>query len=150
MFDMLMHAPWAGEQAVRDAQVLDVFAGTGALGLEALSRGAAFAHFMEIDPQALTVLRANVASCRAAASSRVLAADALHPAPGVPCGLVLLDPPYHQTLVEKALAALAQAGWLAPGALVIAELSRDDPLPTSAAPLADRTHGAARLLAWRW
>jgi 16S rRNA (guanine966-N2)-methyltransferase len=149
LFDMLMHAPWAGARAVREAQVLDGFAGTGAFGLEALSRGAAFAHFMEFDKAALSVLRANISACRAEAASRVLAADALRPPAGVPCSLVFLDPPYGENLVPRAMAALAAAGWLAAGGLVVAELGRGDPVPTDAELLADRVHGAARLLAWR-
>ena len=92
VFDRLMHAPWAAP--IRDATVLDAYAGTGALGLEALSRGAAHAVFMERDRAALHVLRANIAACRAEAQCTVLAADVLRPPPGRPCGLVFLDPPY--------------------------------------------------------
>ena len=66
LFDMLLHAPWGGRDAVEGARVLDVFAGTGALGLEALSRGAAFATFIEQDRAALAALRANIATLGAA------------------------------------------------------------------------------------
>src|SRR6202051_1663883 len=65
LFDMLMHAPWAGRSVVEDALVLDAFAGTGALGLEALSRGAAKAVFVERAQGALLALRANIAAFRA-------------------------------------------------------------------------------------
>ena len=65
LFDMLMHAEWGGREAIEGAVVLDVFAGTGALGLEALSRGAASACFIENDPAALKALRTNIAACRA-------------------------------------------------------------------------------------
>ncbi len=146
---MLMHAPWSGAQMVRGAQVLDVFAGSGALGLEALSRGAVFAHFMELDRAALAVLHLNVAACRAEGVSRVLAGDVLRPPAGVPCSLVFLDPPYGKNLVHRAMVALDAAGWLAAGGLIVAEIGRADPLPTDAELLADRLHGAARLLAWR-
>src|SRR3954468_9790446 len=64
LFDMLMHAPWGGRAVIEGARVLDVFAGTGALGLEALSRGAAFACFIDSNPLALRALRTNVAACR--------------------------------------------------------------------------------------
>ena len=148
LFDMLMHAPWA-EGAVRDAAVLDVFAGTGALGLEALSRGAASATFMESGRAALASLRANIAACGADALCRVVAADARVPPPGQPCGLVFLDPPYGQDLVPAALTALARAGWVAPGALVVAEVAAADPAPTEAPLLAERQHGAARFCVWR-
>jgi len=142
LFDILLHAPWAGRGAVLGATVLDAFAGTGALGLEALSRGAAHATFLEQDRTALPALRANVATC--AAPAQILAVDALRPPPGQPCTLVFLDPPYGQDLVPRALAALAAAGWLAPGALLVAELAAADPSPFTF-PLATRIHGPARL-----
>ena len=143
LFDMLLHAPWGGYDAVRGATVLDAFAGTGALGLEALSRGAAQAHFIERDRAALAALRANVATLKAAAS--VHAADATHPPPGVACGLVFLDPPYGKGLVEQALAALSAASWIAPGALILAETGRDEPPVAWGELLAERSHGAARV-----
>jgi 16S rRNA (guanine966-N2)-methyltransferase len=76
--------------------VLDVFAGTGAFGLEALSRGAAHAAFIEHDRAALAALRANFAACRAEERCTVLAVDALATPPGEAAGLVFLDPPYRQ------------------------------------------------------
>ena len=143
LFDMLLHAPWGGYDAVRGAMVLDAFAGTGALGLEALSRGAAHAHFIERDRAALGALRANITALKAPAS--VHAGDATHPPPGVACGLVFLDPPYGKGLVEQALAALSAAGWIAPGALILAETGRDEPPVAWGALLAERSHGAARV-----
>ena len=148
LFDRLMHAPWAGRAAVEGARVLDAFAGTGALGLEALSRGAAHATFIENGRAALPVLRANIGACRAEARCTVLAADALRPPPGTPCTLLFLDPPYGGGLVPLAVAALAAAGWAGPGTLVVAEIGRDDPDPAGA-PLDDRVQGAARVVAWR-
>ena len=148
LFDRLLHAPWAGRERIEGARVLDAFAGTGALGLEALSRGAAAAAFLERDPAALAALRANVAACRAEARCRVLDADALRPPPGEACGLLFLDPPYGRDLVARAVAALAGAGWVAPGALILAELGRGDALP-EVTPLADWAHGAARMIAWQ-
>ena len=146
LFDRLLHAAWAGREAVEDAAVLDAFAGTGALGLEALSRGAASAVFIENDPAALLALRRNVATSDG--KGRVLAADALRPPPGQPCGLIFLDPPYRAGLIGPAVAALARAGWIAPAALLIAELGHEESAPT-ADPLADWTHGKARMIAWR-
>jgi 16S rRNA (guanine966-N2)-methyltransferase len=146
LFDMLWHAPWAGRARVEGAAVLDAFAGTGALGLEALSRGAAHASFLEQDRAALAALRANVAAL--GAEARVLAADATRPprAPH-PCSLIFLDPPYGTALVEPALAALDAAGWIGPGALICAELGPRDTAPmTRFAPLAERAHGKARLM----
>ena len=149
LFDALMHAPWAGRGTVDGVAVLDAFAGTGALGLEALSRGAARATFVERDRAALAALRANVAALGAEARCVVLPVDALRPPPGTPCGLVFLDPPYGQDLVPRAVAALRGAGWIAPGSLVVAEVGRDEPSPHPGPVLMARVHGAARLEAWR-
>jgi 16S rRNA (guanine966-N2)-methyltransferase len=146
LFDRLMHADWAGREAVEGAAVLDAFAGTGSLGLEALSRGAASCVFIEKDPAALLALRSNVAA--ADGKGRVLAGDALRPPPGQHCGLVFLDPPYGVGLIGQAAAALTRARWIAPGALVVAELGRDETTPADDL-LADWTHGAARMVAWR-
>ena len=148
LFDRLMHAPWAGRAAVENAHVLDAFAGTGALGLEALSRGAAHATFIERDRAALLTLRANIAACRAESRCTVLPADTLRPPPGGPCGLLFLDPPYGAGLVPQAVAALVATGRAGPGTLVVAEVGRDDPVPIPN-PLDDRVQGAARVIAWR-
>lgn len=149
LFDMLWHAPWGGRETVAGARVLDAFAGTGAFGLEALSRGAAHATFMEVDARALAALRANVAGLAAANRTAVIAADVLRCPPGSACGLIFLDPPYGFDLVGRAIPPLARAGWLAPGSLLAAELGRDDPLPDFSPLLASRRHGAARLAVWR-
>ncbi len=148
LFDMLLHAPWGGRDVVAGAHVLDGFAGTGALGLEALSRGAAHATFVEQDRAALAALRANIARCRAEARSTVLAADLLALPQGIEFALVFLDPPYGSGLVPRALARLRTAGRLVPGALIIAETGREEELP-GIEPLAERAHGAARLTVWR-
>jgi len=147
LFDRLMHAPWAGRTAIEGARVLDAFAGTGALGLEALSRGAAHATFLETGHTALQALRANVAACRAETQCTIVPANALRPPPGQACGLLFLDPPYGQDLVAPALLALHATGWIAPRALIIAEIGRNDPLPRPD-PVDDRTQGAARILVW--
>ena len=149
LFDMLMHAPWAGRDAVAGARVLDVFAGTGALGLEALSRGAAHATFVERDRAALRALRANIVACRADAAE-VLAADATALPPGPPCSLAFFDPPYGKGLASLAVSSARAAGRLARGALLVAELGRDDMMPEIEAELlAERAHGAARLIVMR-
>jgi 16S rRNA (guanine966-N2)-methyltransferase len=152
LFDMLLHAPWGGRSAVDGVRVLDAFAGAGALGLEALSRGAAHATFIERDRAALAALRINIQACRAELACDVLAADACAPPPGRPASLVLLDPPYGGDLAVRAIAALAAAGWIAPGALIAAETASDDPEPRevfAAEKLAERAHGTAKLTFWR-
>lgn len=143
VFDMLVHASWGFR--LDGVSVLDAFAGTGALGLEALSRGAAPGWFIERDPAALACLRANVAACGA---GTVLAADVLRPPPGYPCQLVFLDPPYGQDLLPRAAAALRGAGWIAGRALLVAEAGRGE-VPALGEMLAERTHGAGRITVWR-
>jgi len=150
LFDMLLHAPWAGREAIAGARVLDAFAGTGAFGLEALSRGAAHATFVEADAAALTALRANIAALGAAARTGVIAADVLRCPPGSARGVVFLDPPYGCDLVSRAVPALARAGWIGGGSLIVAELGRADPVPEFSPLLASRAHGAAQLAVWLW
>ena len=149
LFDMLLHAPWGGRDVFEGATVVDAFAGTGALGLEALSRGAASATFIERDRAALAALRANVAACRAEARCTVLAADATRPPPGQASGVVFLDPPYGADFLPRAVAALRAGGWIATGALIVGELGREEALPEVGALLAERTHGASRVGVWR-
>ena len=149
LFDMLLHAPWGGRGVVEGARVLDVFAGTGAFGLEALSRGAVHATFVEHDRAALAALRANIAACRAQDRCTVLAMGALAVPAGDAAGLVFLDPPYRSGLLSRAVDHLRAVGRIAPGALMIAETARDEPLPTAAPLLAERVHGAARVSIWR-
>ncbi len=151
LFDMLLHAPWGGRASIDGAQVLDAFAGSGALGLEALSRGAARVTFIERDRAALAALRANIAELCPTERARVIAGDALSPPrASSACGLVFLDPPYGSDTVPRAVAALAAAGWFVPGALIAAETARDESCPTQFPPLVERAHGAAKLTVWRW
>jgi 16S rRNA (guanine966-N2)-methyltransferase len=149
LFDMLLHAPWGGRETVEGARVLDVFAGTGAFGLEALSRGAVHVTFIEHDRAALTALHANIAACHARDRSTVLTVDALSVPPGEAASLIFLDPPYRHDLARRAIVHLRLAGRIMPGALIVAETARDEPLPTSSPLLAERAHGAARLCIWR-
>jgi 16S rRNA (guanine966-N2)-methyltransferase len=149
LFDMLLHAQWGGRDAIAGARVLDAFAGTGAFGLEALSRGAAHATFMESDAAALAALRANIAALGAGDRASVAAADVLRCPPGSACGLIFLDPPYGGDLVRRAVPALGRAGWIGAGSLILAELGRADALPEFVPLLASRGHGAARLAVWR-
>lgn len=147
-FDILAHAPWAGAAFLQTARVLDAFSGTGAYGLEALSRGAAFCTFFELSREALAALRANVAACKAGERSKIIAGNVLSPPIGQPHDLVFLDPPYGRDLVQKAVAALDRAGWIAPDAVLVAELGPEDAF-SGPEFLAERRHGKARLIFWR-
>jgi 16S rRNA (guanine966-N2)-methyltransferase len=143
VFDILAHAAWC---ELRGARVLDVFAGTGAYGLEALSRGAASAVFFEQSRAALAALQRNIFSC--GVDCRVVAGDVLRAPPGEPHDLVFLDPPYGKDLVPQALAVLAGRGWIAPASIIVAELGPGDALEVPRL-LAERAHGKARVKIWR-
>jgi 16S rRNA (guanine966-N2)-methyltransferase len=125
-------------------RVLDGFAGTGALGLEALSRGAALAAFWDSDRTALALARRNAESLGLSGRASFRLADATRP-PKADAGfdLVLLDPPYGKGLAGAALAALDKAGWLAPGALAMIEADKSQPetIPPGFALCDSRTYG---------
>jgi 16S rRNA (guanine966-N2)-methyltransferase len=125
LFNILMHA--YGDP-VTGARVLDLFAGTGALGLEAVSRGAAYALFVDDGAQARALLRENVEALGVAAITRIFRRDAtkLGPAhPVAPFSLAFLDPPYGKGLAEEALAAARAGGWLTGHALIVVEETVD-------------------------
>ena len=136
LFNLLVNAH--GDR-VAGAAVLDAFAGTGALGLEALSRGAARATFVENGRAGLALLRRNVALLEAEA--RIVARDATRPGPGAPHDLVLLDPPYGRGLGARALAALDAAGWIAPEATVAWEEAAPQDSPEGWEALDRRRYG---------
>ena len=117
-------------QSFAGKRVLDGFAGTGALGLEALSRGAAAAVFMDKDRNALALCRRNAVSLGLAARAEFRQGDltAAGPSNG-PFDLVFLDPPYGEGLAGKALAAITGAGWLTPSAIAVIEADRSQPEP---------------------
>lgn len=149
LFDMLMHAPWGGRAFIEGSVVLDAFAGTGALGLEALSRGAARAIFFETDPAAIACLRANIAGCGAASRARVMTQDVLRAPRGSPCGLIFLDPPYGRGILQPCVNHLRAEGWMQAGGLVVTETSTLDQVVEIGSLLDHRVHGAAQLRVWR-
>jgi 16S rRNA (guanine966-N2)-methyltransferase len=140
IFNLLINAhgnPVAG------ARVLDLFAGTGALGLEALSRGALEVTFVDDGAKALALIKANIVRMRAEGETRVLRQDArkLGPNPGTPYGLVFLDPPYGKGLGEMALAAARNGGWLQPEAMVVWEEGAAPSVPEGFALADQRKYG---------
>ncbi len=123
VFDILAHG---FDDPVSDATVIDLFAGTGALGLEALSRGAARALFVDDGAEARALLRQNIETLGLGGLTRVFRRDAtkLGAAPvGETFTLAFLDPPYDKALARPALRALIDGGWLAPDALIVLEES---------------------------
>jgi 16S rRNA (guanine966-N2)-methyltransferase len=121
LFNILVHGY---DDPITGARVLDLFAGTGAFGIEALSRGAAFALFVDDGAEARALMRENVATLGLGGTSRIFRRDAtkLGPAhPVEPFSLVFLDPPYGRGLAEKSLASARGGQWLTPDALVVVE-----------------------------
>lgn len=150
LFNILEHRDWGpgGLSVVSGARVLDGFCGTGALGLEALSRGAAHVTFMDKNRAALGLCRRNLDALGERAAADVLQGDCLKPVrPAEPCGLILLDPPYKAGLATPALTALREAGWLLPGAIcaVETEAGGDLDIPEGFERLDARKYGAARV-----
>ncbi len=150
IFNILEHAVWGPE--LDGARVIDLFAGSGALGFEALSRGAAFCLFVETDEDARGAIRENVDAMGLFGRTRVHRRDAadlgVRPgADGPAFAIAFLDPPYAKGLGEQALARLATGGWLAPEAVVVFERGSDE--PDFEAPgyekLDVRDYGAARV-----
>lgn len=144
LFSILEH----GEPPVRGARFLDLFCGTGAVGLEAASRGAAEVVLVDQHAAALALARANIARLGAPATVSLRAADAARLGPaGHAYDLVFLDPPYRSGLAAPALAGLLE-GWLAPDARVVVELAANDPLelPDGYTLEQERRYGAARFV----
>ena len=152
IFNVLAHAPFAAG-ALAGATALDAFCGTGALGLEALSRGASFCTFLDSNIAALKLAERNAAACGEAARARFLLTDATRPPrPDRPATLAFLDPPYDSDLAAPALDALGRAGWLAPGALVVVETGSRIGFapPVGFATLDARRYGRARVAFLRY
>lgn len=151
VFNLLAHGVRAVD--LTDAAVVDVFAGSGALGLEALSRGAVRAAFIDSDSQAINAVRRNAATLGEEDNVTLLCLDAsrLPPPPrvaGAPARLALLDPPYASGLAAPALAGLAGKGWIAKGSVAVVEVGAREPLeaPPGFRVLDERTYGAARVV----
>lgn len=150
LFDLLAHGPYGTDDgpAPRGQAVLDAFAGTGALGLEALSRGARHVTFIDDDREALRLVELNARPLARSGEVAVLRRDATRPGPAPAAyDLLLMDPPYGSGLAAPALLALAAGGWLAPDAVAVVELSHDEPFspPAGFVLVDDRRYGAARL-----
>jgi 16S rRNA (guanine966-N2)-methyltransferase len=145
LFDILEH----GAPPVRGASFLDLFCGTGAVGLEAHSRGASSVLLIESDRAALKLIEANIARLGSPPSVRLLARDATLPGPAPhPFDLVFLDPPYGSGLAAAALESLVRGGWLGEAARIILELAakEDFELPPAYALERERRYGRAKFL----
>jgi 16S rRNA (guanine966-N2)-methyltransferase len=148
LFDILEH----GEPPLRGAAFLDLFCGTGAVGLEAHSRGAAEVVLIDHEREALRLAEANLARLGAPPGVRLLARDATVPGPAPhPFDIVFLDPPYRSGLAAAALESLAANGWLGGDARVIVELAAKDDLdlPDDYALERERRYGRTKFLLLR-
>ena len=151
VFNVLEHAAWA--EPLQDARVMDVYAGSGALGFEAISRGAAFCLFVETDEDARGAIRENADAYGVMGRTRVHRRSAVDlgvrpGSDGEAFDLAFLDPPYRKGLGEQTLLRLLERNWLKPGAVVVFERGSDEPeIDTPGYERLDaRDYGAARVL----
>lgn len=136
MFNILMHNDFGIGFALEGARVADIYAGTGALGIEAISHGASWCLFVDDHAESRALIRENVEALGLTGTSKIWRRDATDLGPintgaGGPFDLVFLDPPYRKDLMTPALTALREGGWLAPDALIVAETAEDEPAVTA-------------------
>jgi len=149
VFNILHHAKWRKTDILENARVADVFAGTGALGLEALSQGAAEAVFIEKDAAAARTCQANIDAMKLGDRARLLKTDALtlalRPATIAARNLVFLDPPYGMGWGGQALRQLAEKDWLEPGAVCLLEMAKkqQEAPPAGFGQVDERSYGVA-------
>lgn len=141
LFNLLQNGGYG--DPVSGARVLDLFAGTGALGLEALSRGAAHVCFVDDGTKARSLIQQNIGKCQAQAQTRIIRRDAtrLGPCQDASFDLIFLDPPYGKGLGEKALGAAQAGGWIAADALIIWEENAPQTAPKGLELLDHRRYG---------
>lgn len=153
LFNVLAHG--IDGFALDDVHVLDLFAGTGALGIEALSRGAAYCIFIEMDAEARGAIRSNIEAFDLTGCTRVFRRDATDLGPAgnrAPADLVFIDPPYGKGLAVKALSAAIDGGWISNDAIVVVEESDDTAIdwPASLQVLDQRTYGRTAITVLRY
>ncbi len=153
LFNVLAHNDFGVGFTVDGARVLDLFAGTGALGLEALSRGAKYVLFVDDHAESRALVRRNVEAAHATGVTKIWRRDAtgLSEMPanaGGPFDLVFLDPPYRKGLVELALVSARDGGWLAEKAIIVAEMALDEvfAVPAGFSALDERTYGDTKVV----
>ena len=153
LFNILEHG--IADFGVADARVIDLFAGTGALGFEALSRGAQFCLFVEESPEARALIRDTIEALQLTGQTRIFRRDATDLGPAgtmAPFTLAFLDPPYDKGLGERALQSLSEGGWLVAGALAVLEerAKATISLPARFHEIERRTYGDTQILITRY
>lgn len=156
IFNILAHNDFGTAFRLEGSRVCDLFAGTGALGLEALSHGAAFALFVDDSAESRALIRTNVEALGLTGVTKIWRRDAtklgpMAPGAGGPFELAFLDPPYRKGLVPPALAALRDCGWLAANALIVAETAENEDIPSTDGfvTIDERVYGDTRVLFMR-
>lgn len=151
IFNILQHSDFGMDFSLEKIAVADLFAGTGALGIEALSRGARFCLFVDDDADSRALQRENVETLGLTGVTKIWRRDATDLGPlgagaGGPFSLVFLDPPYHKNLIPPALKSLKDGGWLAENALLVAETSAKEVIETPGFNILDeRDYGETRV-----
>jgi 16S rRNA (guanine966-N2)-methyltransferase len=152
IFNILAHNDFNIDFTLDGARVCDLFAGTGALGIEALSRGAAFCLCVDDSAESRALIRTNVETLGLTGVTKIWRRDATDLGPmaagsGGPFDLIFLDPPYRKNLVAPALAALRDGGWLSKNALIVAETAEDETVPPTDGfkALDERVYGDTRI-----
>ena len=151
IFNILEHRDFGSPFALEGARVVDLFAGTGAMGLEAVSRGARFCLFVDDAAASRALIRENVEAFGLTGASKIWRRDAARLGPLdtlAPFDLAFLDPPYRKGLLSPALAGLRSGGWLVAPALIVAELAEDETLPSTDGyqMMEDRVYGDTRVV----
>ena len=153
VFNILAHNDFGTGFTLEGAAVADLFAGTGAMGLEAISRGARFCLFVEEAAEARALIRENVEAFGLTGTTKLWRRDATQLGPlgagsGGPFDLVFLDPPYRQNLLPPALASLQGGGWLKPDAILVLECAADEDIPSTDCYtlLDERVYGETKVL----
>ena len=153
IFNILMHNDFGVGFTLEEARAADLFAGTGALGLEAISHGAEWCLFVDDSAESRALIRTNVEAFGLTGASKIWRRDATDLGPlgagaGGPFDLVFLDPPYRKNLVAPALASLVDGGWLAENTVLVVETATDETfdIPQAFAAQAPRTYGETRVI----
>lgn len=148
VFNILMHWRFGGESPLIGQRVVDLFCGTGALGFEALSRGAAHVTFIDQNPKAQELVRKTATNFGETPNTALVRSDSTRvPRAAQPCRLAFIDPPYGQGLAEKGLLSLLEGGWLAPDAVIVIEQEKKASLtpPAGFTLLDERTYGISKI-----
>lgn len=149
VFNILMHAPHPEGSLIVGARVADICCGSGAMGLEALSRGAAHGYFIDRTREALGLVKASAEKFREMEHCTLLRAEATQlPAAPAPCRVLFLDPPYKQNLLPPILTSIMDKGWLEENGVIVAEMSAKESfeVPAPLEMVTDRTYAATRVV----